>query len=130
MRLQATKFPSIDCTFSRELQNSNQERSSRLDDDPSDWINCSELGRNSRLQFLKNPVDWMVIQATGLINPNQAESPGGILMKIELTDDEPDDWIREKSVLKKAQLCFKALTTQDPLDPICLGSKVELERRN
>jgi hypothetical protein len=51
------------------------EGSSRLDGDPSDWINCPESGRNSRLQFLKNPVDWMVIQATRLINQNQAESP-------------------------------------------------------
>ena len=33
------------------------------------------VGRNSRLQILKNPVDWMMIQAIGLINRNQAESP-------------------------------------------------------
>jgi hypothetical protein len=73
----------------------------------------------------------MVIQATGLINPNQAESPGGILMKSSRLDaDVPGDWIRAKSVLKKAHLCFKALPTQGPLDPICLGSEVELERRN
>ena len=71
-----------DCTFRRELQNSNQEGSNRLDDDPGDWINCPESGKSSKLQEFKNPVDWMVIQATGLINPNQAESLGGILMKI------------------------------------------------
>jgi hypothetical protein len=65
-----------------ELKN---EESSRLDGDPSDWINCPELGRNSRLQEFKNPVDWMMIHATGLINPNQAESPRGILMKIQST---------------------------------------------
>ena len=59
----------------QKLQNSNQEGSNRLDDDLGDWINCLESGRNSRLQEFKNPVDCMVIQATGLINPNQAESP-------------------------------------------------------
>jgi hypothetical protein len=59
---------------------------------PADWIGEHPRiqtglfsGRNSRLQELKNPVDWMVIQATGLINPNQAESPRGILMKIQST---------------------------------------------
>jgi hypothetical protein len=62
------------------------EESSQLDGDPGDWINCPKSGRNSRLQEFENLVDWMVIQATtGLINPNQAESPGGILMKIQLT---------------------------------------------
>jgi hypothetical protein len=65
-----------DWILRQKLQNSNKEGSSRLDDDPGDWINCLELGRNSQLQFLKNPVDWMVIQLTGLINPNQAKSPG------------------------------------------------------
>ena len=76
------QFTSVNCIFRQELQNSNQEESSRLDGDPYNWINCSESSRNSRLQFLKNLVNWMVIQATGLINPNQAKSPGGILMKI------------------------------------------------
>ena len=76
MRLQATKFPSVNCTFRWELQNSNQEGSNRLDDYPGDWINCPESGRNSRLQEFKNLVNWMMIQAIGLINPNQAESPG------------------------------------------------------
>jgi hypothetical protein len=33
------------------------EESNRLDGDPSDWINCPESGRNSRHQFLNNPVD-------------------------------------------------------------------------
>ena len=33
------------------------EESNRLDGDPGDWINCPELDRNSKLQFLKNPVD-------------------------------------------------------------------------
>jgi hypothetical protein len=61
------------------------EESSRLDGDPDDWINYPESGRNSRLQFLKNPVDWMVIRATRLINPNRAESLGGISMKIQST---------------------------------------------
>jgi hypothetical protein len=76
MKLQATKFPSVDYFVGRELQNSNQEGSSQLDGDPSDWIiNCSNSSRNSRLQILKNPVDWMMIQAIGLINRNQAESP-------------------------------------------------------
>ena len=55
------------------------------DDDPGDQINCLESGRNSRLQEFKNSVDWMVIQATGLINPNQAKSLGGSLMKIQET---------------------------------------------
>ncbi len=36
-------------------------------------------------------------------------------------DGVPSDWIHAKLVLKKAQLCFKALKTQGPLDPICLG---------
>jgi hypothetical protein len=79
------RTPSVTAPLGGELQNSNQEGSSRLDGDPGDWINCPESGRNSRLQEFKNPVDWMVIQATGLINPNQAESPGGILMKIQST---------------------------------------------
>ena len=46
------------------------DESNRLDGDPDDWINCPESGRNSRLQFLKNSVDWMVIQVTGLCYPN------------------------------------------------------------
>ena len=41
-------------------------------------------------------------------------------------DDEPVDWIRAKLVLKKVQLCFKALLTQDPFDPICLGFEVRI----
>jgi hypothetical protein len=85
------------------------KESSRLDGDPGDWINCPESGRNSRLQFLKNPVNWMVIQATGLINPNQAESPGGISMKIQSIGMDPGNWIRANLVLMKAHLCFKAL---------------------
>ena len=44
------------------------------DDDPGDQINCLESGRNSRLQEFKNPVDWMVIQTTGLIVQNQVET--------------------------------------------------------
>ena len=46
------------------------EESSRLDSDPGDWINCPQSGGNSKLQEFENLVDWMVIQATGLINPN------------------------------------------------------------
>jgi hypothetical protein len=61
------------------------EESSRLDGNPGDWINCPESSRNSRLQKFKNLVDWMMIQPIGLINPNQAESPEGILMKIQST---------------------------------------------
>jgi hypothetical protein len=60
--------------------------------DPVDWTVIQATGlivqnqaKNSRLQFKKNPVDWIVIQATGLINPNQTESPGGISMKIQST---------------------------------------------
>ena len=69
----------------QKLQNSNKEGSSRLDDDPGNWINCPESVKNSRIQINKDPVDWMVIQATGLINPNRAKSPWGILMKIQST---------------------------------------------
>jgi hypothetical protein len=59
--------------------------SSRLHGDSGDWINCSEAYRNSRLQEFENPIDWMVIQAIELINPNLAESLGSILMKIQST---------------------------------------------
>ena len=72
----------------------------------------------------------MVIHVTGLIILNQAESPGGILMKIQSTGCVPSDWIRAKSVLKKAQLCFKALSTQGPLDLICLGSEVQIREKD
>jgi hypothetical protein len=75
MKVQAPKFPPADCVFRWELQNSNHKEYNQLDGDPGDWINYSDSGRNSRLQFLKNPVNWIVIQATGLINRNQAESP-------------------------------------------------------
>jgi hypothetical protein len=33
------------------------------------------LGGNSRIQIKKDPVDWMVVQPTGLIVQNQAETP-------------------------------------------------------
>ena len=59
------------------------EESNQSDGDPGNWINCPESDRSSRLQFLKNLVNWMVIQVTGLINPYQAESPGDISMKIQ-----------------------------------------------
>ena len=46
-----------DWILKQKLQNSNQEGFSRLDDDPGDWINCLESGRNSRLQEFKNLVN-------------------------------------------------------------------------
>jgi hypothetical protein len=73
---------------------------------------------------LKNPVDWMVIQATRLINPNQVESPGCILMKSSRLDGVLGNWIRAK-----AHLSFKALPTQGPLDPICLGSENRIREK-
>ena len=72
----------------------------------------------------------MVIQATGLINPNQEESPRGISMKIQLAGMDPDDWICANSVLMKAHLCFKALQVQGPLDPICLDSEVQIKEED
>ena len=72
----------------------------------------------------------MLIQATGLINPNQAESPGGVSMKIQATGFDPGDWIRANSVLKKAHLCFKLLRIQGPLDLICLGSEVQIREED
>jgi hypothetical protein len=72
----------------------------------------------------------MVIQATGLINPNQAESLGGISMKIQLTGIDPGDWIRANSVLMKAHLCFKALQVQGLLDPICLDFEVQIREED
>ena len=62
----------------------------------------------------------MVIQAIGLINPNQAEKSRRHF------NEDLVDWISMKSILKKAQLCFKALPTQGPLDPICLGFEVRI----
>ena len=41
------------------------------------------LGGNSRIQNQEGSSQLDVIQATGLINPNQAKSPGGILMKMQ-----------------------------------------------
>jgi hypothetical protein len=34
-----------------------------------------------------------------------------------------------KSILKKVHLSFKALPTQSPLDPICLGSEVRIREK-
>ena len=72
----------------------------------------------------------MVTQTTRLINPNQAESPGGISMKIQSTRMDPGDWIRTNSVLMKAHLCFKTLQVQGPLDPICLDSEVRIREED
>uniref|UniRef100_A0A2N9EFX0 Retrotransposon gag domain-containing protein n=1 Tax=Fagus sylvatica TaxID=28930 RepID=A0A2N9EFX0_FAGSY len=64
----------------------NGPQSSRLDwdiqqtghGDPGDWITIVQNhSRNSRASMNSR------IQATGIINQNQAESPGGILMKIQ-----------------------------------------------
>ena len=132
--IQQTELESSRLDFKAETPKLKIEESSRLDGDPGDWINCSESGRNSRLQFLKNLVNWIVIQATGLINPNQEESPRGISMKIQSTGMDPGDWtvdwIRANSVLMKAYLCFKALQVQGPLDPICLDSKVRIREED
>ena len=35
----------------------------------------ASLGGNSKIQINKDPVDWMVIQPTGLIVQNQVETP-------------------------------------------------------
>ncbi len=67
---------------SAEIPELKIDESNQLDGDPGDWINCPESGRYSKLQFR---VNWIVIQVTGLINPNQAESPGGISIKIQST---------------------------------------------
>ena len=47
-----------------------------------------------------------------------------ILEESSRLDANPGDWIRVKSVFQEAQLCFKALPTQGPLDPKCLGHEV------
>jgi hypothetical protein len=49
--------------------------------DLGNWINYPELGKNSRPRESKR-LDW--IQSTGLINPNQAETP---------ESENPGDWI-------------------------------------
>ncbi len=72
----------------------------------------------------------MVIQATRLINPNQAESPRGLSMKIQSIEMDPGNWIRANSILMKAHLCFKALQVQGPLDPICLDSEVQIREED
>ena len=72
----------------------------------------------------------MVIQATRLINPNQAESPGSISMIIQSTGMDPDDWIRANLVLMKAYLCFKAFQVQGPLDSIFLDSEVQIREED
>ena len=51
-------------------------------------------------------------------------------MKIQATGFDPGDWIRANSVLKKAHLCFKLLRIQGPLDPICLGSEVQIREED
>ncbi len=107
-----------DCTFRRELQNSKSRRIQLTGLDPDDWINCLESGRNPRPREFR-PLDW--IQPTGLINPNQAETPNF---------ENPGDWIRANLVLKKAHLCFKAFRTQGPLNPICLGSEVRIREED
>ena len=72
----------------------------------------------------------MVIQATRLINPNQAESPRSISMKIQSTEMDPDNWIRANSILMKAHKCFKALQVQGPLNPIFLDSEVQIREED
>ena len=66
---------SIRLDFKVETPELKIEESSRLDGNSGDWINCPESSRNSRLQKFENLIDWMMIQPTGLINPNQAENP-------------------------------------------------------
>jgi hypothetical protein len=51
-------------------------------------------------------------------------------MKIQATGFDPGNWIRANSVLKKAHLCFKSLRIQGPLDPICLGSEVQIREED
>ena len=61
------------------------------------------------------------IQVTGLVNPNQAETP--VFANL-------GDWICINSVLMKAHLCFKALQVQGLLDPICLDSEVRIRKED
>ena len=50
-----------------------------LEHNPVDWIRTSSRldseAETPKIQIKKNPVDWMVIQATGLIVQNQTETP-------------------------------------------------------
>ena len=86
--------------------------------DPVDWVKGPELGKNSRPRESRR-LDW--VQPTGLVNPNQVETP---------VFENPGDWIRANSVLTKAHLCFKTLQIQGPLDPICLGSEVQIREED
>ena len=43
---------------------------------------------------------------------------------------DPGDWIRANSILMKAHLYFKALQIHGPLDPICLGSEVQIKEED
>ena len=86
--------------------------------DLADWIKGPKSGRNSRPRESRQ-LSW--IQATELVNPNQAET---------LVFANPSDWIRANSVLMKAHLCFKALQVQGPLDPIFLDSEVRIREED
>ena len=71
--------------------------------------------RNSRIQILKNSSDLIVIQATGLIRQNQAETPWWFLMRIQAPRPNLGDWICAISVFQKTHLCFKLLLTPRPI---------------
>ena len=72
----------------------------------------------------------MMIQPTGLINPNQAESPGGILMKIQSTRG-CSKWLDSREInFKEGLFVFKVLRTQGPLDPICLEFEVRIREKD
>jgi hypothetical protein len=81
-----------------------KRRKEVLNHNPADWIGTSsrlDWLQSSRLDSkaetpklkLKNPVDWMVIQATGLIVQNQAETPDFNFEESSRLDGDPGDWI-------------------------------------
>ena len=70
-----------------------------------------------------NPVDW--IETSSRLD-SKVETPKLKIEESSRLDGDPSDWIRATPVLKKAQLCFKVLPTQGPLDPKCLGLEVRI----